>query len=79
MQPCYKVVHSKDNLDNAESTEVQLSRGGVVLYTCPEGQAQHCLVHGVFETEVWNDLEVVGGMESIGCNRAIRGGISGSI
>lgn len=34
--------------------------------TCPKGQAQHCLVHGVFETEIWNDLEVVGGMKGVG-------------
>lgn len=40
------------------------------LCTCPECQAQHRLVHGVLETEVWNDLEVVGGMKCIGCNRA---------
>lgn len=51
----------------------------IVLCTCPESQAQHCLVHGVFETEVWNDLEVVGSMKCICCNRAIKGEISGSI
>lgn len=39
------------------------------MATCPKGQAQHCLIHGVFETEVWNDLEVVGCMKCIGCNR----------
>lgn len=42
---------------------------GILIGTCPKGQAQHCLVHGIFKTEVWNDLEVVGGMKCIGCNR----------
>lgn len=79
MQSCNKVTHSKDYFDNAESTVLQLPCGSVVVCTCPEGQAQHCLVHGVFETEVWNDLEVVGGMKCIGCKRAIKGEISGSI
>jgi len=50
----------------------------VKLCTCPEGQAQHGLVHRVFETEVWNDLEVVGGVKCIGCNITIEGTISGS-
>lgn len=50
-----------------------------MLCTCPEGQAQHCLVHWVFETEVWNDLEVVGGMKCIGCNWAINGEMSEGI
>lgn len=58
---------------------LQFPHGGIVLCTCPESQAQYCLVHGVFEAEVWNDLEVVGGMKRIGCNRAIKGEISGSI
>lgn len=39
----------------------------VLLYTCPQGQAQDRLVHRVFETEVWNDLQVVDGMKCIGC------------
>lgn len=46
--------------------------------TCPEGQAQHCLVHGILQTEVWNDLEVVGGMKRVGCNPSSKGGKKGS-
>lgn len=51
-----------DFTDQFDDTEVTL-----LLCTCPEGQAQNCLVHGVFEAEVWDDLEVVGGMQCVGC------------
>lgn len=37
----------------------------LLLGTCPEGQTQDCLVHGVFEAEVWNDLQVVGGVKGV--------------
>lgn len=70
---------SSDCYDNVESTGLHHSHGDVLLYTCPESQAQHCLVHGVFEAEVWNDLEVVGGMESIGCNGVNKKNMNGSI
>lgn len=53
------------------STDQKRSTGFLLnlLYgTCPEGQAKHRLVHGVFKTKVWNDLEVVGGMKGIGCD-----------
>lgn len=51
------IIDFTDQFDDAEVTLL-----GILLYTCPEGQAQNSLVHGVFEAEVWDDLEVVGGM-----------------
>lgn len=49
-----------------------LKGGGGGGVTCPEGQAQHRLVHGILQAEVRNDLEVVGGMKRIGCNPSTK-------
>lgn len=61
----------RDRLDALTSMHSKMVNWKVpnLLYgTCPEGQAKHRLVHGVFKTKVWNDLEVVGGMQGVGCN-----------
>lgn len=79
MEACNKVMHSKDCDENKKATALQLSHLGVQLFTCPEGQTQHCLVTGVFEAKVWNDLEIVGRMKCICCNRDKKKQLSGPI
>lgn len=44
--------------------------------TCPESKSKHGLVQGIFKAEVWDDLQVVGGMESISYDTGKRNGIT---